>query len=95
MTGVVAECSELGVNHDIQRNWVAQLRQERDCGNAGRDDLGADERAELLRLRRQVAQLELEKEIPKSRGGWLQHFVGPEQFGVLPRLMRVPGDPVP
>lgn len=55
---------ELGVNHETLRNWVGQLRQERDGGRPG--DLAVDERAELLRLRRQVAQLELEKEILKK-----------------------------
>lgn len=55
---------ELGVNHETLRNWVAQLRQERDGSRPS--DLVADERAELLRLRRQVAQLELEKEILKK-----------------------------
>lgn len=46
---------ELGVNHETLRNWVAQLRQDRDGGRPG--DLAAGERAELLRLRRQAAQL--------------------------------------
>ncbi|TWG12001.1 transposase [Micromonospora palomenae] len=55
---------ELGVNHETLRNWVAQLRQERDGGQSS--SLSGDERAELLRLRRQVAQLELEKEILKK-----------------------------
>ncbi|TWG22837.1 transposase [Micromonospora palomenae] len=55
---------ELGVNHETLRNWVAQLRQERDGGQSS--SLSGDERAQLLRLRRQVAQLELEKEILKK-----------------------------
>ncbi|WP_439427718.1 transposase [Micromonospora sp. LA-10] len=55
---------ELGVNHETLRNWVDRMRQERDGGRAS--DLAADERAELVRLRRQVAQLELEKEILKK-----------------------------
>ena len=55
---------ELGVNHETLRNWVERMRQERDGGRPG--DLAADERAELVRLRRQVAQLELEKEILKK-----------------------------
>ncbi|EEP73567.1 transposase [Micromonospora sp. ATCC 39149] len=55
---------ELGVNHETLRNWVDRLRQERDGGRPS--DLVADERAELVRLRRQVAQLELEKEILKK-----------------------------
>ena len=55
---------ELGVNHETLRNWVDKLRQERAGGQPG--DLSVDERAELVRLRRQVAQLELEKEILKK-----------------------------
>lgn len=55
---------ELGVNHETLRNWVDKLRQERAGGRTG--DLAPDERAELVRLRRQVAQLELEKEILKK-----------------------------
>jgi transposase len=55
---------ELGVNHETLRNWVAKLRQERAGEQPG--GLGPDERSELLRLRRQVAQLELEKEILKK-----------------------------
>ncbi|MGC4818058.1 transposase [Micromonospora sp. DT63] len=55
---------ELGVNHETLRNWVDRMRQERDGGRLS--DLAADERAELVRLRRQVAQLELEKEILKK-----------------------------
>ena len=55
---------ELGVNHETLRNWVDKLRQERTGGQPG--ELSADERAELVRLRRQVAQLQLEKEILKK-----------------------------
>lgn len=54
---------ELGVNHEPPRNCVAQLRQERLGGRRG--NLAVDERAELLWLRRQIAQLELKKEILK------------------------------
>ena len=56
--------AELGINHETLRNWVDKLRQERTGGRTG--DLASDERAELVRLRRQVAQLELEKEILKK-----------------------------
>ena len=55
---------ELGVNHETLRNWVDKLCQERAGGQPS--DLSSDERAELIRLRRQVAQLELEKEILKK-----------------------------
>jgi transposase len=48
---------ELGVN----RNWVEALRRERRDGPAA---VGGEERAELDRLCRRVAELELEKEVP-------------------------------
>lgn len=51
---------ELGVNHETLRNWVAAMRKERATPGG---PIAADERAELARLRRQVAELELEKEI--------------------------------
>jgi transposase len=51
---------ELGVNHETLRNWVEQLRRERRDGPAA---VGGEERAELARLRRRVAELELEKEV--------------------------------
>jgi transposase len=51
---------ELGVNHETLRNWVQALRRERQDGAAAG---GGDERVELARLRRRVAELELEKEI--------------------------------
>jgi len=55
---------ELGVDRETLRNWVDKLRQERAGGQPG--GLNADERAELVWRRRQVAQLELEKEILKK-----------------------------
>jgi transposase len=51
---------ELDVNHETLRNWVAAMRKERATPGG---PITADERAELNRLRRQVAELELEKEI--------------------------------
>lgn len=57
---------ELGVNHETLRGWVQALRRERCEGPAA---ISADDRLELARLRRRVAELELEKEIlRKSRG---------------------------
>ena len=55
--------AELGVNHEALRNWVAAERRSRAAGPAA---LGADERLELARLRRKVAELELEREILKK-----------------------------
>jgi transposase len=54
---------ELGVNHETLRNWVAAERRQRADGPAA---LSADERLELARLRRKVAELELEREILKK-----------------------------
>jgi transposase len=51
---------ELGVNHETLRNWVETLRRERRDGPAA---VSGEERAELARLRRRVAELELEKEV--------------------------------
>jgi transposase len=51
---------ELGVNHETLRNWVESLRRERRDGPAA---VSGEERAELARLRRRVAELELEKEV--------------------------------
>jgi transposase len=45
------------------RNWVAAERRQRADGPAV---LSADERTELARLRRKVAELELEREILKK-----------------------------
>ncbi|MGY2004631.1 transposase [Blastococcus sp. SYSU DS1024] len=54
---------ELDVNHETLRNWVAALRRERAASGG---PVSADERAEIARLRRRVAELELEKEILKN-----------------------------
>ena len=54
---------ELDVNHETLRNWVAALRRERATSGG---PVGTDERAELARLRRRVAELEIEKEILKK-----------------------------
>ena len=54
---------ELGINHETLRNWVAAERRVRADGPAA---LSADERMELARLWRKVAELELEREILKK-----------------------------
>ncbi len=52
--------SELGVDHETLRNWVAAERRQRADGPAA---LSADERLGLAQLRRKVAELELEREM--------------------------------
>jgi transposase len=54
---------ELGINHETLRNWVAAERRERAAGPAA---LTADERMELARLRRKVAELEHDRDIKKK-----------------------------
>lgn len=47
---------ELGVSHQAVRNWVA----------AAQSDLNPDERAELVRLRRDVRRLQQERDVLKK-----------------------------
>ncbi|MGY1673860.1 MULTISPECIES: transposase [unclassified Geodermatophilus] len=61
--GVRDVARELDVNHETLRNWVGALKRERAAPGG---PVSGDERAELARLRRRVAELELEKEILKK-----------------------------
>ena len=56
------ECSAQAI-----RNWVRQT--ERDAGQR-EDGLATDERAELRRLRREVKQLRMERDILKRAAAW-------------------------
>ena len=53
---------ELGVNDTTLGNWIAAERRRR----GERPELNESERAELVRLRRETAQLRMEKEILKK-----------------------------
>ena len=64
---------ELGINHETLRNWVAAERRERADGPAA---LTADERMELARLWRKVAELELEREILKKAAAFFARETG-------------------
>ncbi|GAA1375958.1 transposase [Streptomyces beijiangensis] len=52
---------ELGINTESLRKWVLQARGA--MGGGAGEAMTPDERAELKRLRKQVRDLELEKEI--------------------------------
>ncbi len=65
---------ELGVNEGTLGNWVALDRQRRQDGGGALDK---DERAELARLRREVAELALERDVLKrSVALWVREAMG-------------------
>lgn len=59
---------DLGINDQTLRTWVK--RAEIDTGRDASDDLTTDERAELVRLRRENRVLQQEKEILKKAAAW-------------------------
>jgi transposase len=70
---------ELGVNHETLRNWVKAARQAEQAG-PDRPERGGqvstDEREELRRLRKKVAELELEKEILRKAAQYFAKEMG-------------------
>jgi transposase len=71
---------ELGVNHETLRNWVnAAKRAEQAEGSSSSErdgQVSADEREELRRLRKKVAELELEKEILRKAAQYFAKEMG-------------------
>ena len=65
---------ELGVNEGTLGNWVTEDRKRREAGDAALDK---DERAELARLRRKCAELEMRCDVLKrSVALWVQEATG-------------------
>jgi transposase len=71
---------ELGVNHETLRGWVntAKRAEQSTAGSAGRDggEMTPDERDELRRLRKKVAELELEKDILRKAAAYFAKEMG-------------------
>jgi transposase len=70
---------ELGVNHETLRNWVNAAKRAEQAAAGQRqavEEISADEREELRRLRKKVAELELEKEILRRAAQYFAKEMG-------------------
>jgi transposase len=71
---IAAVARDLGIKEGTLGNWVALDRHQREAGNGG---LGADERAELARLRKENGELRMRCDVLKrSLALWVQDAVG-------------------
>src|SRR5690606_32718667 len=71
---------ELGLNRETLRQWVNAEREARASGagrvRAAESQVSADERVELKRLRKRVAELELEKDILRKAAAYFAKEMG-------------------
>ena len=67
---VAAAARDLGLTESSLRNWVEQARADRTQGKAG---LTTAEREELTRLRQDVRELRMERDVLKKAGGEFNH----------------------
>ena len=65
--------TELGVNRETLRSWVRRTERAETLGAGG---MGASELEELKRLRKQVKELELEKEILRKAAQYFAKEMG-------------------
>ena len=65
---------DLGVHEGTLGNWCAVERRKRDGGNSS---LSEDERAELVRLRKEIAELRMQRDVLKrSVALWVNEAMG-------------------
>jgi transposase len=65
---------ELGINEGTLGNWCQIERRKRETGNAA---LSEDERAELVRLRKEITELRMQRDVLKrSVALWVDEAMG-------------------